>query len=116
MTRSRNQALLFMVLGFAVWAAAFSILYGVQGAGCELGWHRKPIGPLSLLRILLILICLLHLSILAWVFWRCRLGVADTTSDATPEAFLWRAASALTITSAMATAWISSALLVPSIC
>jgi hypothetical protein len=66
MTGSRNQALLFMVLGFAVWAAAFSILYGVQGAGCELGWHRKPIGPLSLLRILLIFICLLHLSILAW--------------------------------------------------
>ena len=116
MTSTRNQAFLFMALGFVLWAAAFSALYAMQGAGCELGWHHQFIGPLSLLRILLILICLSHLVILAWVYWRCRGGLADTASDAMPEAFLWRAASALTVTSAMAIVWIGLALLVPSIC
>ncbi|HWK95862.1 MAG TPA: hypothetical protein VNR39_10600 [Pseudolabrys sp.] len=116
MTGSRNQAFLFMILGFAVWAAAFSILYGVQGTGCELGWHRQTIGPLSLLRILLIVIWGAHLAALAWVYWCCRAALAVTSARAMPEAFLWRAASALTITAAVATVWIGFALLVPSIC
>lgn len=116
MTGSRNQAFVFMALGFTVWAAAFSVLYGVQGTGCELGWHRQTIGPLSLLRILLILIWTVHLAILAWLFWRCRGALAITAAKAMPEAFLWRAASALTIAAAVAMVWIGAALLVPSIC
>ncbi len=115
-TSSRNQAFLFMALGFTVWALAFSVLYGVQGTGCELGWHRQTIGPLSLLRWLLILIWAAHMAGLAWVFWRCRAALAVTAAKAMPEAFLWRAALALTITAAVATVWIGLALLVPSIC
>jgi len=116
MSRSRNQAFLYMALGFAVWAVAFSILYGVQGTGCELGWHQQSIGPLSVLRILLIVIWAAHLAILAWLYWRCRGALAVTAARAMPEAFLWRAASVLTVTAAAATIWIGMALLVPSMC
>jgi len=116
MSGSRNQAFLFMALGFAVWALAFAVLYGVQGTGCELGWHRQSFGPVNGLRILLVLIWAAHLAILGWLYWRCRGALAVTAARAMPEAFLWRAALVLTVTAAVATVWIGLALLVPSIC
>ena len=116
MIGSRNQAFLFMALGFTVWASAFAMLYAVQGTGCELGWHRQSFGPLSLLRGLLILTWVTHLAALTWLYWRCRGALAITAAKAMPEAFLWRASSALTVTAAVAMVWIGLALLVPSIC
>ena len=32
---SQHRGLLFMALGFAVWIAALSALYGAQATGCE---------------------------------------------------------------------------------
>jgi len=116
MTAPRNRAFLFMALGFTVWAVAFAVLYGVQGTGCELGWHRMPLGPLSLLRWLLILIWVAHLAALVWLFAIGRRALAATPAKAALEQFLWRASTVLSATAVVATVWIGLALLVPSIC
>lgn len=116
MTGSRNHAFVFLALGFAVWASAFAVLYAVQGTGCELGWHRHSVGPLSVLRWLLIVLWAAHMSVLAWLLLICRRALATVPAEATPNLFLWRAAAALTVAAMVATAWIGLALLVPSMC
>ena len=116
MTGSRNQAFVFMALGFTIWASAFAILYAVQGTGCELGWHRRSVGPLSVLRWLLIALWAVHMLVLAWLFLICRRALALVPARATPNLFLWRAAAALTVAAMIATAWIGLALPVPSMC
>ena len=51
-----------LLAGFTVWSGAFLLLYALQATGCKLGWQDVAIGPISLLRI--ILVCVL-LSVLA---------------------------------------------------
>jgi hypothetical protein len=116
MTGSPNQAFLFMALGFAIWALAFSLLYTVQATGCELGWHRQSVGPLSLLRGLLIVLWAAHMATLAWLFLFCQRALAAVPAKATPNLFLWRASAALMVAAMVATVWIGLALLVPSMC
>jgi hypothetical protein len=116
MTGSRNQAFVFMALGFAIWTLAFSLLYAVQATGCELGWHRQSVGPLSLLRGLLIILWVAHMAALAWLFLFCQRALATVPARATSNVFLWRASAALTVTAMVATVWIGLALLVPSMC
>ena len=116
MTGSRNQAFLFMALGFTIWALAFAVLYAAHGTGCELRWHRHSVGPLSLLRGLLIVSWAAHMTALAWLFLICRRALAIVPAKATTNLFLWRASIALTAAAMVATVWIGLALLVPSMC
>jgi hypothetical protein len=115
-TSSRNRAFIFMALGFAIWALAFAVLYAVQATGCELGWHRQSVGPLSLLRALLIAIWGAHMAALVWLYLLCRRALVRIPAQTTPDVFLWRASAALMVASTFAGVWIGLALWVPSIC
>ncbi len=41
----------WLIAGPTVWAAAFAVAYGLHGVGCELGWPRVMVGPVSLHRL-----------------------------------------------------------------
>ena len=51
---NRPRLLLAPALGFGIWAIGFVAIYAVQGTGCALGWDRLPLGPVPLLRALLV--------------------------------------------------------------
>lgn len=71
--RSERLDLIALIAGPTVWAVGFSVLYGIQGAGCQLGWEGVLIGPLDLLRGLLLLVWAAHLAVLVWmVRWTHR--------------------------------------------
>lgn len=68
-----RRDLLALVAGPTVWAFGFSALYGLQGAGCQLGWDHVPVGPSTLLRVLLVLLWAAHLAAAAWAArWTVR--------------------------------------------
>lgn len=46
-------ALIRMIAGLLVWAAAFCLLYGLHGIGCARGWDAISAGPASLHRTVL---------------------------------------------------------------
>ena len=56
MTASEPKALLTLAAGFGVWTACFIVIYAVQGIGCAYGWQAPTFGPVSLLRILLVVL------------------------------------------------------------
>lgn len=58
MTPARPRILLALAAGFGVWAGCFAVIYGIQGLGCAYGWHMIWLGPLSLLRIILLVLAL----------------------------------------------------------
>ncbi|PYB70435.1 hypothetical protein [Rhizobium wuzhouense] len=53
-----------LLSGFILWSVAFLSLYAVQATGCKLGWHQIPVGPISLLRLVLSGVLLLTLALL----------------------------------------------------
>src|SRR5690554_2974861 len=57
-----NQAparnLLLPAAGFATWGVGFAAIYGLQAVGCAAGWNDLMAGPLSLQRVLLIVLLL----------------------------------------------------------
>lgn len=66
MTRARS--LLARMAGFGAWSVAFVALYAGHAIGCELGWNMVEIGPISLLRLLLVagfIVTLLGLGLIA---------------------------------------------------
>jgi hypothetical protein len=65
-------ALLRAVSGLIGWAAAFTMLYAVQGLSCALGWDGVQVLGISAARILLTLIYLAWLAALAGLFWVLR--------------------------------------------
>jgi len=54
MTRTHPSLLLTLAAGFTAWAAGFVVIYGMQGLGCSYGWDMIALGPISLLRAILI--------------------------------------------------------------
>ncbi|WP_371347191.1 hypothetical protein [Ancylobacter sp. IITR112] len=41
----------WLIAGPTLWAASFTLAYGLHGLGCELGWPGVALGPLSLHRL-----------------------------------------------------------------
>lgn len=111
---SRHQGFLFMALGFAVWMAALSVLYGAQATGCELALQRVRLGPFTLLHAVLLILFAIHMGALLWLLARCRRKLASATGSL--DGFLWRASSYLTFAAIAATLWIGMALPLPSVC
>jgi hypothetical protein len=60
-TDTHRQASFLIALGFGLWMSA---LYGAQGTMCELGWQHVEIGPISLLRLVLMAIWVAHIAVL----------------------------------------------------
>lgn len=67
-----------LLAGLTLWAAAFSLIYAMEGAACALEWHQLSFGPLNAARTLLVglwMLSLLALAYLSWSFWpRARMG------------------------------------------
>jgi len=108
--------LLLMAAGFVVWSSAFLLLYIVASVGCDFGWHRIAVGPLTLLRAVLVAIFVAHLSLLAWLSVRCIRTLRQGRERGSSARFLYRAALGLTVAAMAATIWIGMALLLPSAC
>lgn len=92
--------LCWLIAGPTIWAAAFAAAYGMHGVGCALGWPAMMLGPVSLQRAVIALVCVIGvlacLALLARV--RARLG-----PDATiPRWGLWIGAGATAFTLAPA--------------
>ena len=52
---TRPGILLLLTIGFVVWSGVFVGLYAGLSVGCAAGWHLISVGPVSLLRVLLII-------------------------------------------------------------
>ncbi len=92
MSRSPHWKILMLVAGFALWGAAFVVLYSTQAIGCGLEWHLRPLfGEVSLLRILLVALlagfCLAGLA-LALKFQRMLQSARGEGESAAPAHFL----------------------------
>ena len=59
--------LLAVVAGLLVWAAGFSVLYGLSALGCEFGWTDRALAGLSLFKLVLVLVWVLHIVMLAFL-------------------------------------------------
>lgn len=59
----RTFSLVGLLAGFTLWSGAFLVLYAAQANGCKLGWQEVPLGPTSLLRIVLSAILLSALAL-----------------------------------------------------
>jgi hypothetical protein len=108
----RIPPLLLMAAGFGLWASAFVLLYSAASLGCELGWNQSSVGPISLLRTVLIGLWLVHMSALAWLVIYCARAARNGQNDR----FVHRAAMYLTVAAIASTVWIGFALVVPSEC
>lgn len=72
-TRNPTLHLLMMLAGFGLWGVAFNSLYGMLSLSCELAWHQKALGPLDLLRVVLMLLWSIFLALHVWLFvWLIR--------------------------------------------
>ncbi len=104
-----------MAFGFAVWLAALSVLYGVQATGCAFSLQQIGLGPLSLLRVILLGLFAVAVGVLVWLLLCSRQSLAQSPRR-TLDSFLWRASIYLTLGAIAATIWIGMALSLPSIC
>jgi heme/copper-type cytochrome/quinol oxidase subunit 2 len=115
MNGTRNRALLMFGIAFGGWLALFSAMYAMQATGCEWGWDRIGIGPLSLLRLTLfgmLATGVIGLIVLLAMVHRRRPSLGAERLDT----FLWRANVTLAIAAIVATVWIGLALAVPTMC
>lgn len=111
-TNAERGDLFATLAGPTIWAVGFSVLYGIQGAGCQLGWETLAAGPLDLLHALLLLAWALHLAAGVWVLrWTLRRGYLP------PERRVLRfAAPAMAVTGLFATAWTGLPVVFTSAC
>ena len=116
MKSNKAAPLLLMAAGFVVWSSAFVLLYITASVGCEFGWHSTTVGPLTLMRVILIAIFAAHLSVLIWLLVYCIRMLRQAREQNPSARFLYRAALGLTVASIAATIWVGMALLLPTAC
>ncbi|MGQ7793175.1 hypothetical protein ACUN0C_12260 [Faunimonas sp. B44] len=113
----RAIGLILLPAGFVVWSLAFIALYGLLSVGCELGWQGRHVGPLSMLRVLLLGLWAAHLAALAWLVRLCWRRVRAQEGDGRgTAAFLDLASLAAMLAAFAATAWIGVPVLGASAC
>lgn len=86
--RNSPFGLVLMFAGFGLWGIAFNALYGTLSLGCAWSWHEAALGPVSVLRLVLLsvwaVLLALHVWLLAWLWRRHREGSARSG----PEGFV----------------------------
>jgi hypothetical protein len=102
-----------MASGFGLWGSAFVLLYATASVGCELGWNQIRLGPISLLRTILIGLWLIHMAALTGLLIYCARATRDNDHR---DRFVHRAAMYLTGAANASTVWLAIALGVPSEC
>lgn len=108
--------LLLAIAGFLIWSSAFVLLYGVNAIGCEWGWRRFDLGPLSLQRGALIVIWVVHLGALGAVLLTTWRGLARAKNQGRLERFLGVVALGANVGASVATGWIAIPLIGLSAC
>lgn len=110
----RGPDLIWLVAGFTIWAAGFSVLYGLHAVGCRAGWEEAAIAGLSANRILLLVAYLGH-AVLGAALWfpldriarRWEGPAADTTR---------RVAVMVTLAAVISTLWTGAPVLFLEAC
>ncbi|MCW2365720.1 hypothetical protein M2341_001167 [Sphingobium sp. B7D2B] len=65
-------ALFRAMAGLIAWAAAFALLYAVQGLACAWGWDDAGLASVSAARVVLVVIYLVSVGAAAWLCWVFR--------------------------------------------
>lgn len=86
MTSARH--LLLPIAGFALWGAAFIVLYAVLSLGCRLDWESAELFGITLQRAVLVSIFAAHLLALAGLTWWTRRRRARIGGEGAGHAFL----------------------------
>lgn len=90
-------ALLRLTAGLILWAAAFSLIYGLHGIGCAAGWDARDVGGLSLQRAVLLAAWGVSLAAaVALALWLGRRRA--TTLDRAAIALGWAGVAAVAVT------------------
>ena len=111
--------LIGLVAGFLVWVSALITLYAVLSIGCVLGWERIVPGPVSVQRLVLILLWAAHiLALLLIVLERKRRARHASLRKAAqePRGFFDQTIWASTIAALGATLWTGAPILHASTC
>lgn len=61
-----GRALFGILIGWIGWAGGFLLLYALQATGCRAGWDGHLLGPISALRLLLIITTVAIVLVLIW--------------------------------------------------
>lgn len=94
---------LHLVLGLAIWAAWFVMVYGGLSVACSLAPPARASGPFTWINGVLLLLTLAVVLLLLFLGWRCwRWKPACQDRDRDPE-FISRVATLLYILTAAAT-------------
>jgi hypothetical protein len=89
MERSHPMARLFwMTSGLVVWAAQFTIIYGVTGVACARGWYRFSLFGLDVVRASIAAATLIALAATALVFWRAFVARSESADEEPSERFV----------------------------
>lgn len=97
--------LLGLVGGLLLWSSAFVALYALHAVGCAITWTEVGVGPVSLSRVVLLAVWLVHLALLILLLLRCRTWLRDT-APGSGDRFVARSSVALTVVAFVATAYI----------
>jgi hypothetical protein len=62
-----GRALLGILIAWIGWAGGFLFLYALQATGCRAGWDEQMLGPISALRLLLIIATAAIVLLLFWL-------------------------------------------------
>ncbi|SFZ86287.1 hypothetical protein SAMN02983003_3467 [Devosia enhydra] len=54
--RAMRAGLMPLIAGFVLWSLGFVALYGLNAVGCAMGWHLLGSEPLTLQRLMLVLV------------------------------------------------------------
>jgi hypothetical protein len=116
-TTHRPIILLAILAGWTIWSVVFVALYAVLSIGCELGWQDQAIGPLSLQRLVLLILWLASIVLLAWLSWSAwaRMHIASDRKQDLRQ-FTGDLTVAGTIVACAATFWMGLPILGTSTC
>ena len=79
--------LFWMMSGLVVWAAQFTIIYGVTSVACARGWYRFSLLGLDLVRASIAAATLLALGVTTFVLWQA-LAAGRASRDEPSEHFI----------------------------
>ncbi|ESR23258.1 hypothetical protein [Lutibaculum baratangense] len=103
--------LLFALSGWIVWAAAFAVLYAVQGYFCHSAATLPDILGLPGLTVLLVVVWLIHLGAIGVLEWKA-IGQSRRRPEETGEIVLARLSHIVNVTAALALIWFGAPILV----
>ncbi|GGG91322.1 hypothetical protein GCM10007420_03240 [Glycocaulis albus] len=110
----RGPDLIWLIAGFSVWGAGFSVLYGLHAVGCRAGWEEAGIAGLSANRIMLLAVYLGH-GVLGAALWFPLNRIAGRWEGASADT-VRRVAVIVTLAAVISTLWTGAPVLFLEAC